>query len=73
MNVLSEATDIAKRKWRNTHGSWKAALFVGLIILAILAVVGLTLWLLGRLIKSLTAGGFRNRDLYIPRVKESRR
>jgi len=69
MNVLSEASEIVKRKWRNTHGGWKAALFVGLIILAILAVVGLALWLLGRLIKSLTAGGFRNRDLYIPRTR----
>jgi len=69
MNALSEAADIAKRKWRNTHSAWKVALFIGLVILAILAVVGLALWLLGRLIKSLTAGGFRNRDLYIPRVR----
>jgi len=68
MNVLSEAADIVKRKWRNTHGGWKFALFIGLIILAILAVAGLALWFVGRLIKSLTAGGFRNRDLYIPRV-----
>jgi len=69
MNALNEAADIVRRKWRNTHRAWKVALFVGLIILAILAVVGLALWLLGRLIKSLTAGGFRNRDLYIPRVR----
>ena len=69
MNVLSEASDIAKRKWRNTHGGWKAALFIGLIILAILAVAGLPLWFVGRLIKSLTVGGFRNRELYIPRVR----
>jgi len=69
MNVLSEASDIVKRKWRNTRSVWKAALFIGLIILAILAVAGLALWLVGRLIKSLTAGGFRNRDLYIPRVR----
>jgi ascorbate-specific PTS system EIIC-type component UlaA len=69
MNVLNEAADIVKRKWRNTHGGWKAALFIGLIIMAVLAVIGLALWLLGRLIKSLTAGGFRNRDLYIPRVR----
>jgi len=70
MNVLSEAADIVERKWRNTHRGWKVALFIGLIILAILAVVGLAIWLLGRLIKSLTAGGFRNRDLYIPRVRK---
>ena len=70
MNVLSEASEIVKKKWRNTHGGWKVALFIGLIILAILAVIGIALWFLGRLIKSLTAGGFRNRDLYIPRVRK---
>jgi len=69
MNVLSEASEIVKKKWRNTHGGWKVVLFIGLIILAILAVIGIALWFLGRLIKSLTAGGFRNRDLYIPRVR----
>ena len=69
MSVLSEASDIVNRKWRNTHSAWKAALFIGLIILAVLAVAGLALWLTGRLIKGLTAGGFRNRDLYIPRVR----
>jgi len=69
MNVLSEASDIVKRKWRNTRSGWKVALFIGLIILAILAVIGLALWLLGRLVKSLAVGGFRNRDLYIPRVR----
>jgi len=70
MNVLSEASDIVKRKWRNSRSVWRAAMFVGLVIPAILAVVGLALWFVGRLIKSLTAGGFRNRDLYIPRVRK---
>lgn len=67
MNVLSEAAEIA-RKRENTHGGWKVTLF-GLIILAITTVIGLVLWLFGRLIKILTVGGFRNKDLYIPRVK----
>ena len=69
MGVLREATDIVQRKWRNTSRAWKVALFVGLVFLAILVVIGLTLWFLGRSVKSLTAGGFRNRDLYIPRVR----
>jgi len=69
MNVLNEASDIVKRRWRHTHSAWKATLLIGVIILAILAVAGLALWLVGRLIKSLTAGGFRNRDLYLPRVR----
>jgi len=70
MNVLSEASYIiAKRKWRNSHSIWEITLFIGLIIPAILAVMGLALWFLGRLIKSLTAGRIRNRDLYIPRLR----
>jgi hypothetical protein len=69
MSVLGEASDIVQRKWRSTPRVWKAALFVGLVILAILAVVGLALWFPGKLVKSLTAGGFINRDLYIPRVR----
>jgi len=69
MGVLSEASDIVKRNWKNTHCVWKAALVIGLVIIAISAVIGISLWLVGRLIKSLTAGGSRNRDLYIPRVR----
>ena len=69
MNALREAADVVRRKWGNTHSAWRVALFIGLITLAILAVIGLAIWLLGRLVKSLTAGGFRNRDLYIPRVR----
>lgn len=69
MSVLSEASDIVRRKWRSAPRAGKVALFIGLIILAILAVAGLALWFLGKLVKSLTAGGFRNRDLYIPRVR----
>ena len=69
MNVLSEAAGIVRRKWRNTHSGWKVVLFIGLIVLSILAVIGLAFLLVGRLIKSLTSGGFRNSDLYIPRVR----
>ena len=69
MSVLSEASEVVQRKWRNTSRAWKVALVVGLGFLAVLAIVGLTLWFLGRLVKSLTAGGFRNRDLYIPRLR----
>ena len=69
MSVVSEAAGIVQKKWRSTPRVWKVALFVGLVILSILAVIRLVLWFLGRLIKSLTAGGFRNRDLYIPRVR----
>lgn len=69
MSVLGETRDITGRNWSGTPRVWKLALLVGLVILAILAVAGLALWFLGRLVKSLTTGGFRNRDLYIPRVR----
>ncbi len=69
MRVLSEASEIVRRKWRNRHTAWKVTLVIGLILRAILAVVGLALWLVGRLIRSLAAGGFENRDSYIPRVR----
>lgn len=69
MSVLGETRGIVGRNWSGTPRVWKVALFVGLVILAILAVAGLALWFLGRLVRSLTAGGFRNRDLYIPRVR----
>lgn len=72
IRVLREAKEILDRKWPRSRG-WKVAFVIGLIILAILGVVMLTLWLLGRLIKSITVGGFRNRDLYIPRVGRTRR
>jgi len=69
MDALNEASEIVKRKWRNTHKAWKAALVIGLIILAILAVVGLSLRLFGRLARSLAPRGLKNRDLYIPRIR----
>jgi len=69
MNVINQATDIVKRKWRSTGSGWKVALFTGLIILAILAIIALAIWLVGRSIKSITSGEFRNRDLYFAKVR----
>lgn len=73
MNVLREANEIVRRKWRNTGKGWKVALAIGLVVVAILGVVYMFLWLAGRLIKGLTVGSFRNRDLYLPRVGRARR
>ena len=36
----------------------------------ILVIAGITLGLLGKLIKILTVGGLENRDLYIPSMKK---
>jgi len=62
VNVLKEASDIAKAKWSGGRGSKALIIFA-----AILASVCLMLWVLGRFIKSLASGGFRNMDLYFPR------
>ena len=68
IKVLEEAAEIVRKKWPKGRG-WKVAFIVGLIILGILGVVILSIWLLGRLVKGLTVGGFRNRDLYVPRIR----
>ena len=72
IEVLEQARDIIDRRWRNTRGGWRVLLFIGIIIMSILGIVGLAIWFLGKLVKSLTVGGFRNRDLYIPRMRYRR-
>ena len=62
MNVIKEASEIVRKKW--SGGKWGKIL---IIFVATLATVCVVLWFLGRLIKSLTFGGFRNMDLYFPR------
>jgi len=66
MNVIREASGIVKRKWSGGRGT-KALIITAAITAAGLAVVYFVLLFLGRLVKSLTSGGFRNMDLYFPR------
>lgn len=73
LRVLEQAGDIVSRRWRSTGKGWRVFLVIGIIILSILGIVGLVIWLLGRLVKGLTVGGFRNRDLYIPKMGYRRR
>lgn len=73
IRVLREANRIVRDRWRNTGKGWKIALVTGLVIIAILGVVYMFLRLGIGLVKSLTAGGARNRDLYMPRVGRRRR
>lgn len=69
INVLEQAGDIVSRRWRNTGKGWRVFLVLGIIIVGILGIVALVLWLLVRLVKGLTIGGFRNKDLYVPRMR----
>ena len=73
VNVLTQAGGIVSKKWKNSGSGWKVVLIIGCVILSVLGIIGLVLWFLGRLVKSLTTGGFRNRDLYMPRMGSRRR
>ena len=64
MNILDRASEIVKDKWPRSKG-WK----VLVILLVIIGIVFLIGWLLVKLIRALTAGGFRNQDLYMPRMR----
>ena len=72
IRALRQAEEIVRKKWPKGRG-WKVAFVAGLIILGILGIVALVVWAFGKLVKGLTVGGFRNRDLYIPRMGVRRR
>lgn len=66
--VLEQAAEIVRNKWPKGKGM-KVLFIIGLVIASILGVVIMAFWLLGKLIKSITTGGFRNTDLYMPRMR----
>ncbi len=68
LNILEQAEDIVKRNWPRGR-CWKAFLIISLVILSILGVVALAIWAFGKLIKSITTGGYRNINLYYPRSR----
>lgn len=68
LNVLAQAEEIARRHWPKSK-KWKAFLIVAGIVAAILGIIALTIWFFVLLVKSLTKGGFRNKDLYFPRMR----
>ncbi len=71
IGVLEQANRIVKENWPRGRG-WKVAFIIGLVIAGTLGLAIMTLWLLGRLVKGLTVGGFRNQELYIPRIRNRR-
>ena len=69
MNVLTQANDIVRKKWR-THGVWwKVFLVISVIILAIIALIAFVIWSVVKLAKGLAAGVSTggNYSLYFPR------
>ena len=72
MAVLREAADIVDRKWHSVGKGWKVFIFFAVLTASLVGLCYLVLLLLGRLVKSLTAGGYRNQNLYIPKVGRRR-
>ena len=72
IRVLEEAADIVKRKWGSTGKGWKVALAIFAVFLVLAGIVWLVLQLLIWLVRGLTVGGYRNRDLYFPKMKKGR-
>lgn len=48
---------------------WRILVIVGAILVALLLAIAACTFLLGWLVKSITTGGVRNRDLYLPRAR----
>lgn len=65
INVLTQAQEIVRKHWPKNRG-WKVFVIISLIILAILGLLGLCVWLLGRFVRSLSVGSVHNTSLYFP-------
>ncbi len=65
MNVLRQAEDVARKHWPRGWG-WKILFIVLIVVLSLVILACLIVWLFGRLVKSITTGGFRNSNLYFP-------
>ena len=72
LKVLEQAEEIARAHWPRGI-AWKVVIIVGLVIAAILGIVAFLVWVLATFVKAITAGGFRNQDLYIPSMGRKRR
>lgn len=71
MNVLEQAQEIVKNKWPKGKG-WKVFIIISLVVLGIIGIIALVLKLLVSLVRGLTAGGARNKDLYLPSMGRRR-
>ena len=67
VRALEQAQEIVTRNWPKGNG-WKVLIVIGMVVFGIFGIIIGTIWLLGQLVKSITAGGFRNKELYLPRT-----
>jgi len=68
MRVLEEVDKIVRDKWPKGKGGRVFVVFA-----CILGFIALCIWALAKFVKAISAGGFRNQDLYIPRMGYNRR
>lgn len=67
MQILTQANDIVKKKWRTTGTVAKVFLSIAIIVAAVVGLICFVIWGAVRLLKSLSISGTRNMDLYLPR------
>jgi len=66
LKYIDEVNKIVRNKWRTVGTGWKVTLVIGIILLSILALVGLIIWGIFKLIGSLAVPGTRNMGFYFP-------
>lgn len=66
MNVLLQADEIARRRWRMTGIAGKVLLTFAITILVVVAVAGFLVWAAVSLVKGLVTGRAQNLSLYFP-------
>jgi len=72
INVLQQASDVARRKWNSSGSGWKAAVIVFFVLLTIVGTVGLFVWLSVKMLKGIAVGGGKNYSLYFPQTRRHR-
>ena len=72
LNVLAQANRIVKERWGSTPKALRIFIVVAIIVLGTIGIIYLVLRLFASLVRSVTAGGFRNADLYFPRGRRNR-
>lgn len=66
INVLTQASEIARKKWRTAGRGWRIFLAVIIVILLVVGLVALCIWAIVKFLKALSIGSTRNLGLYYP-------
>ena len=73
MNILSQAQQIAARKWRTTGTVAKVFLSAAITAMCVVGLICFVIWGVVRLLKSLSISGTRNMSLYYPAARRRSR